>query len=146
MAEPGPESPLHADQLLLRGTAVVSGEVKAVVFATGRNTQIGQVAELTAGIKHEPSPLEVQVRRVAWVISFIALGMGMVFLPVGMLAGLSWKAATIFAIGLLIANVPEGLLPTITLALAGGVRRLARHGAVVKRLSSVETLGSTSTI
>lgn len=144
--QPGPGSVLQAQQVLLRGTSVVSGEVKAVVFATGQHTQVGQVAELTAGVRSEASPLEVQVRRVAWVISVIAVCIGLVFLPVGIAAGLSWKAATIFAIGLLIANVPEGLLPTITLALAGGVRRLAAHGAVVKRLSSVETLGSTSTI
>ncbi|TXL57503.1 cation-translocating P-type ATPase [Aeromicrobium terrae] len=137
---------LQAPQLILRGTSVVAGDVKAVVFATGERTQIGEVARLTSGIRPEPSPLERQVRRVAWVISVIAVAIGMVFLPVGILAGLSWKAATVFAIGLLIANVPEGLLPTITLALAGGVRRLARHGAVLKRLSAVETLGSTSTI
>lgn len=143
---PGPGPVLQAQHVILRGTSVVAGEVTAVVFATGTHTQIGQVAALTAGVVPDPSPLEVQVRRVAWVISAIAVCIGLVFLPVGILAGLSWKAATIFAIGLLIANVPEGLLPTITLALAGGVRRLARHGAVVKRLSAVETLGSTSTI
>lgn len=143
---PAPTTLIGAPQVLLRGTSVVVGEVKAVVFATGTMTQIGVVAELTASVTPEPSPLEVQVKRVAWVISIIAVCIGAVFLPVGILAGLSWKAAVIFAIGLLIANVPEGLLPTITLALAGGVRRLARHGAVVKRLSAVETLGSTSTI
>lgn len=137
---------ISAAHILLRGTSVVAGEVHAIAFATGPRTQIGVVAELTASVEPAPSPLEVQVRRVAWVISAIAVCIGAVFLPVGILAGLSWKAATIFAIGLLIANVPEGLLPTITLALAGGVRRLARHGAVVKRLSAVETLGSTSTI
>lgn len=137
---------LHAPQVILRGTSVVAGEVRAVVFAIGAGTQIGVVADLTASVRPESSPLEEQVKRVAWVVSLIAVGIGLVFLPIGMAVGLSWKAAMIFAIGLLIANVPEGLLPTITLALAGGVRRLARHGAVVKRLSSVETLGSTSTI
>lgn len=146
VAQPAPGSLLNAPQVVLRGTSVVAGEVKAVVFATGAATQIGVVADLTASVRSEPSPLEVQVKRVAWVVSLIAVGMGLVFLPIGMAAGLSWKAAMIFGIGLLIANVPEGLLPTITLALAGGVRRLARHGAVVKRLSAVETLGSTSTI
>lgn len=146
VADPPPGPLLHGPQVILRGTSVVAGEVRGVVFATGARTQIGIVAELTAAVNTEPSPLEVQVKRVAWVVSLIAVGIGLVFLPVGMAAGLSWKAAMIFAIGLLIANVPEGLLPTITLALAGGVRRLARHGAVVKRLSSVETLGSTSTI
>ena len=68
------------------------------------------------------------------------------FLPIGLAAGLGLAAAISFAIGLLVANVPEGLLPTITLALAVGVRDLARRGAVVKRLSAVETLGSTTVI
>jgi magnesium-transporting ATPase (P-type) len=76
----------------------------------------------------------------------VAVGAGIAFLPLGLLAGLGWAAAISFAIGLLVANVPEGLLPTITLALAVGVRDLARRGAVVKRLSAVETLGSNTVI
>jgi calcium-translocating P-type ATPase len=71
---------------------------------------------------------------------------GIAFLPLGVAAGLSWTAAAVFAVGLLVANVPEGLLPTITLALAAGVRAMARRGALVKRLSAVETLGSTTVI
>ena len=76
----------------------------------------------------------------------VAVGAGLVFLPLGLLAGLTFGEAAVFAAGLLVANVPEGLLPTITLALAVGVRSLARRGAVVKRLSAVETLGSTTVI
>ena len=76
----------------------------------------------------------------------MAVGAGIAFLPIGLAAGLSVAAATSFAIGLLVANVPEGLLPTITLALAVGVREMAHRGALVKRLSAVETLGSTSVI
>lgn len=86
------------------------------------------------------------MRRVAWLIALVAVGAGVVFLPLGLVAGLSLAAALLFAIGLLVANVPEGLLPTITLALAVGVRSMARRGAVVKRLSAVETLGSTTVI
>jgi magnesium-transporting ATPase (P-type) len=73
-------------------------------------------------------------------------GRGIAFLPIGLAAGLGVAAAASFAIGLLVANVPEGLLPTITLALAVGVRDMARRGALVKRLSAVKTLGSTSVI
>ena len=84
------------------------------------------------------------MRQVAWLIAVVAVVVGVAFLPLGTLAaGLPLADALIFAIGLLVANVPEGLLPTITLALAVGVRRLARRGALVKRLSAVETLGST---
>ena len=80
------------------------------------------------------------------LIAFVAVGAGIAFLPIGLAAGLSVAAAASFAIGLLVANVPERLLPTITLALAVGVREMARRGALVKRLSAVETLGSTSVI
>jgi calcium-translocating P-type ATPase len=86
------------------------------------------------------------VRRSTWLIAGVALVVGTLFLPLGLLAGLSLPNAAVFAVGLLVANVPEGLLPTITLALALGVRVLARRGALVKRLSAVETLGSTTVI
>ncbi|MFF5924253.1 cation-translocating P-type ATPase, partial [Streptomyces flavochromogenes] len=81
-----------------------------------------------------------------WLIAGVATGMGVVFLVLGVAVGLPVTDSLTFAIGLLVANVPEGLLPTITLALAVGVRALARRGALVKRLSAVETLGSTSVI
>ncbi|GAB3843871.1 hypothetical protein GCM10027610_057330 [Dactylosporangium cerinum] len=86
------------------------------------------------------------MRRATWIIAVVAVIVGVLFLPVGVWAGLGWAAAISFSIGLIVANVPEGLLPTITLALAAGVRDLARRGAVVKRLSAVETLGSTTVI
>ena len=87
------------------------------------------------------------MRRVAWLIAAIALVSGIAFVPLATLvAGLSVSDAVVFAIGLIVGNVPEGLLPVITLALAVGVRGLVRQGAVVKRLSAVETLGSTDVI
>jgi calcium-translocating P-type ATPase len=102
---------------------------------------------MTERVEAEPSPLELQVRRVAWLIALVAVVAGLAFLPIGWLAaGLPLHDALSFAIGLIVANVPEGLLPTITLALAVGVAGLARRGALVKRLSAVETLGSTSVI
>jgi P-type E1-E2 ATPase len=123
------------------GTACIEGEVRAVVTATGALTELGRIAALTQRTGRADSPLERQVKRVAWLIALVAIGSGIVFLPAGLAAGLGWTAAATFAIGLIVANVPEGLLPTITLALAVGVRDLARRGAVVKRLSAVETLG-----
>ncbi|WP_330180557.1 cation-transporting P-type ATPase [Nocardia sp. NBC_01503] len=138
---------LQATDLVFTGTTVVGGEATALVFATGMRTEIGRIAALSQRVRTERSPLERQVRRLTWFIAAIAIGVGVIFLPIGMLAaGLSVSAAATFAIGLLVANVPEGLLPTITLALAVGVRGLARSGALVKRLSAVETLGSTTVI
>ena len=142
-----PHAPLlEARDVVFSGTTCTAGAARALVFATGPHTELGRIAALSEHLAAEPSPLEKQVRRAAWLIAAVAVGAGAAFLPLGTLAGLPVADAFIFAIGLLVANVPEGLLPTITLALAVGVRALARRGAVVKRLSSVETLGSTTTI
>jgi len=137
---------LEARDVVFSGTLCTGGEARAMVTATGMRTELGRIAALTARVKREDSPLERQIKKIAWLIAFVAVGFGIAFLPLGLLAGLGWAAAISFAIGLLVANVPEGLLPTITLALAVGVRDLARRGAVVKRLSAVETLGSTTVI
>jgi calcium-translocating P-type ATPase len=138
---------LQARDLLFSGTSCTGGEARALVFATGMHTELGRIAALSQRVGRIDSPLERQVKRVAWLIAAVAVAVGLAFLPLGTLAGgLSVADAATFAVGLLVANVPEGLLPTITLALAVGVRALARQGAVVKRLSAVETLGSTSVI
>ncbi|UWE10544.1 cation-translocating P-type ATPase [Actinacidiphila bryophytorum] len=137
---------LDARDLLFSGTACTGGRASAVVTATGMRTELGRIAALSQRTRGEQSPLEAQVKRAARLIALVAIGVGAAFLPLGLAAGLSLAAATTFAIGLLVANVPEGLLPTITLALATGVRELARRGAVVKRLSAVETLGATTVV
>jgi calcium-translocating P-type ATPase len=138
---------LQARDLVLSGTSCTEGEARALVFATGMHTELGRIAALSERVGSEESPLEQQVRRVAWLIALIAVAMGVAFMPIAMLgAGLSFTGAVVFAVGLLVGNVPEGLLPVITLALAVGVRGLVREGAVVKRLSAVETLGSTDVI
>ena len=138
---------LEARDIVVSGTNCVSGAASALVFATGMQTELGRIAALTERVEAEPSPLERQVRRVAWLIAIVAVAAGLAFLPIGWLvAGLPLHDALSFAIGLIVANVPEGLLPTITLALAVGVAGLARQGALVKRLSAVETLGSTTVI
>jgi calcium-translocating P-type ATPase len=140
-------SVLEAEDLVFAGTLSTGGEAEAVVYATAMATQIGRIAALSQRVKPEVSPLQRQVNRVAWLIAAIAVAAGALFFVAGMsLAGLSLTAAVTFAIGLLVANVPEGLLPTITLSLAGGVRRMAARRALVKRLTAVETLGSTDVI
>ncbi|MEU6934113.1 HAD-IC family P-type ATPase [Streptomyces sp. NPDC046374] len=137
---------LEEPNLVFSGTTCVEGQARAIVFATGNQTELGRIAALSQRTRREASPLERQVKRVAWLIAGVATGMGVVFLVLGVAVGLPVTDSLTFAIGLLVANVPEGLLPTITLALAVGVRALARRGALVKRLSAVETLGSTSVI
>jgi calcium-translocating P-type ATPase len=137
---------IDAPDAVFSGSRCTEGQCHAVVFATGSRTELGRIAVLSQHGEPEESPLERQVRHAAWVIAGAAIGIGLLFLPLGLLAGLSFADAAVFAVGLLVANVPEGLLPTITLALAVGVRFLARSGALVKRLSAVETLGSTTVI
>jgi magnesium-transporting ATPase (P-type) len=139
--------PIHSRDLVFSGTGCTGGEARALVFATGMRTELGRIAALSERAGREESPLESQVRRIAWLIAGIAILSGIAFVPLATLvAGLSVGDAVVFAIGLIVGNVPEGLLPVITLALAVGVRGLVRQGAVVKRLSAVETLGSTDVI
>jgi calcium-translocating P-type ATPase len=139
--------PLEARDLVFSGSSCTGGEAHAVVVATGMRTELGRIAALSQRLEREQSPLEKQVKRVAWLIAGVSVAAGVAFFPLGALAaGLPLGDALTFAIGLIVANVPEGLLPTITLALAVGVRSLARSGALVKRLSAVETLGSTTVI
>jgi calcium-translocating P-type ATPase len=147
----GPADPelalVERRDLVFSGSACVGGEAKALVTATGMHTELGRIAALSERVEAQPSPLERQVRRVAWLIALVAVAAGIAFLPIGWLvAGLPLRDAFNFAIGLIVANVPEGLLPTITLALAVGVAMLARRGALVKRLSAVETLGAAAVI
>jgi calcium-translocating P-type ATPase len=138
---------LSAHELVFSGTSCTGGEARGVAFATGMATEIGRIAALSERVKPDPSPLERQVRRAAWLIAAVSVMLGLSFIPVATLAAhLSLINSLVFAAGLLAGMVPEGLLPVITLALAVAVRALANRGALVKRLSAVETLGSTDVI
>ena len=123
------------------------GRARAVVFGTGMNSEIGKIANLTQEIQVEQSPLQKQLRGTVYAISALAGGLGLAFLLLGWLvAGLTFLEAFVFFIGLFVANVPEGLLPTVTLSLAMAVQRMAKRHALVKSLPSVETLGCTTVI
>jgi calcium-translocating P-type ATPase len=145
-AEPAAAA-LEAEDLVFAGTLCTGGDAQALVYGTGMHTQLGRIAALSQTVVDEISPLQRQVNRAAQLIAIVAVGLGATFFVVGhLVAGLSLADAGVFAIGLLVANVPEGLLPTITLALAVGVRRMAKRRALVKQLTAVETLGSTDVI
>ena len=133
--------------LVFAGTSVASGRGEAVVYATGASTEFGRIAALTHEQRERPSPLERELRKVTAFVTVFAVSLGVLFFIVGTLfGGLSPAAGLLFAVGIIVANVPEGLLPTMTLALALGVRRMAAKRALVKRLSSVEALGATTVI
>ena len=134
-------------ELLFAGTGVAAGAGRFVVTATGMVTEIGAIAHLTQSVVEESSPLQVEMARVTRVVTALAVSIGVGFFALGVLTGtLSVAHGLVFALGVIVANVPEGLLPTLTLALALGVQRLAREGSVVKRLSAVEELGATTVI
>ncbi|HET6916301.1 MAG TPA: cation-transporting P-type ATPase [Acidimicrobiales bacterium] len=138
---------LQARDLIFSGTTCTEGDGAAVVVSTGMSTELGRIAAMTQRVHIEQSPLERQVRTIAWLIAGIAVAMAAAFMPLATLGGgLGFSAALVLAVGLIAGNVPEGLLPVITLSLAIGVKDLARRGTVVKRLSAVETLGSTDVI
>ncbi|WP_449244573.1 HAD-IC family P-type ATPase [Desulfobacca acetoxidans] len=133
--------------LVFAGTAALSGVARGVVLATGMDTQLGNIAALTQEVKEKPSPLQREMQFVVKVQAVVAVTIGLLFFLVAVLTGkLAFFNSLIFAIGLIVAFVPEGLLPTLTLALAMGVQRMARKNALVKRLSAVETLGAATVI
>ena len=138
---------IELPNVVFAGTSLIQGRARAVVFGTGMNSEIGKIANLTQDIGVEPSPLQEQLRSTVYAITALAGVLGVAFLLLGWLvAGLSFLEAFVFFIGLFVANVPEGLLPTVTLALAMGVQRMAKRHALVKSLPSVETLGCTTVI
>ena len=133
--------------LLFAGTMISAGRGVAVVYAVGRQTELGRVTKLTAGIIRQKSTLELQVQKVVRLITVLALSMGLlVFVLAVWLLNIDLRSSFIFCIGIIVANVPEGLLPTVSLSLAVGVQRMARQNALVRKLSAVESLCATSVI
>ena len=135
-----------ARNVLLAGTSVTSGEAAALVFATGMRTAFGRIASLTQRIQDVPSPLQAEIATLSRVIAALAIAIGVAVFGLGKFIGLSTTASLVFSIGIIVANVPEGLLPTMTLAMAMAARRMARRQTLVRHLPSVETLGSASVI
>ena len=133
--------------LLFAGTTVVAGNGVAVVFGTGMATGFGRIAGITEELPEEKSPLQREMERVSRIVTVIAVGVGTLIFGLSVLAaGMHPAEGFLFALGMIVAFVPEGMLPTVTLSLAMGVQRMARRKALVKRLSAVETLGCTSVI
>jgi len=133
--------------MIFTGTSVASGTARAVVAATGQQTEFGKIADLTGTMKEEKSPLQKELDILTKQISFIAVSVGVLFFLAGFFfVKQPFAQAFIFALGMIVAFIPEGLLPTVTLSLAMAVQRMAREHALVKQLSAVETLGCTSVI
>ncbi len=137
---------IESKNIAFAGTTVVSGSGKAIVFATGMATEFGRIAHLTSAVEAGLSPLQKEIVKVTRIIAFLSTIMGVLFFFIGHLIGIGFWENFIFAIGIIVANVPEGLLPTVTLSLAMGSQRMAKKKALIKTLTSVETLGSVTVI
>ncbi len=146
-AEEGAERGLlETRNVLLAGTSLVSGDGRALVFATGMHTEFGKIAHLTQTADKTTSHLQLEIARLSRLVAFFATGLGVLFFAIGVFLGLPFWANLMFAIGIIVANVPEGLLPTVTLSLAMATQRMARRNALVRHLPAVETLGATTVI
>jgi sodium/potassium-transporting ATPase subunit alpha len=152
-SEPQKRAPSKSDEVLLQsrnmlfsGSLVQSGDAKALVCRTGMNTEIGNIVELTKQTQEVETPIRKELKYFIKIISGIAIMLGVSFFLVSVAVGRGELASLIFAIGIIVANVPEGLLPTVTLALTMASKRMARKNALIKNLESVETLGSTTVI
>lgn len=140
------EELLHSRNILLAGTFLVSGQARAVVFATGMHTEFGRIAHLSQHSQEVLSPLQREIAHLSRLVALLATALGILFFLIGRALGLTFWENLIFAIGVIVANVPEGLLPTVTLSLALGSQRMARRNALIRHLPSVETLGSATVI
>ena len=132
--------------ILHAGTSLISGEAKAMVYATGMHTEFGNIARLTQTAREPLSPLQIEIARLSRLVALFATLLGAVFFLIGQVIGLSLWENLVFAIGIIVANVPEGLLPTVTLSLAMATQRMAKKNALVRHLPAVETLGAASVI
>jgi len=133
--------------LVFAGTTVAAGHGQAVVYATGTGTEFGRIAHLTQTIVDRPSPLQKEMERLTRVVSLFSVSIGIVmFFAAKLFTPASTIEVFIFALGMVVAFVPEGMVPTVTLSLALAVQRMVKRNALVKRLSSVEALGSCNII
>ncbi|RJX30775.1 MAG: cation-transporting P-type ATPase [Oxalobacter sp.] len=138
---------LHARNVLLAGTSMASGQARAIVYATGARTEFGRIAHLTQTGAELASPLKMEMMRLSRIIVLLSFVIGSLFFLAGwVLVGIPLWKAFIFAVGIIVAMVPEGLLATLTLSLVLGTQRMAKRNVLIRYLPSVETLGSTTVI
>ena len=137
-----------ADRLnmVFMGTIVARGRGKMLVTETGMLSEFGKIASLTQSIKEEPSPLQQELDEVAkflaWVVGFIVI----IIFGLNYLRGEDLLHSLIFSVAVAVAAVPEGLPAIMTITLARGVRRMVKVNTIIRKLTSVETLGSTTVI
>jgi magnesium-transporting ATPase (P-type) len=137
---------IEARNLVFAGTSVASGTARAVVYGTGAETEFGHIYRLAGSLQDERSPLQREVAVAARRVALVAVSLGALLLALRLAAGAPFVDAFLYALGVMVALVPEGLPAVMSVSLAIGVQRMAAEGALIKRLSAVETLGSTTVV
>lgn len=137
---------INSRNMIFSGTLVQSGSGKAIVVQTGNETEMGRIANLTEEVKIEESNIQRELNYFIKIISYIAIGLGIIFFGAGSYLGSSFWTNMVFAIGIIVANVPEGLLPTVTLTLSITAKKMAKKNALVKNMEAIETLGAVTVI
>lgn len=132
--------------LVFMGTTVATGNAKCVVIATGMNTELGRIADLSQNTKRGLSPLQIELTNLAYKLTVATLILSVLLVLIALGSDLTLKDAIIFAIGIASAMIPQGLPAEINISLAQAADNLAKKRVIVKRLKSVETLGSTGVI
>merc|ERR1712168_415067 len=140
------ENPLETRNLAFFSTNAVEGTMKGVVVNTGDNTVMGRIAGLASGLDSGDTPIAKEIAHFIHIITGVAVFLGVSFFIIAFILGYNWLDAVIFLIGIIVANVPEGLLATVTVCLTLTAKRMAAKNCLVKNLEAVETLGSTSCI
>merc|ERR1711931_272944 len=140
------ENPLETRNLAFFSTYAVEGSAKGIVIQTGDRTAMGRIAILASGLETEDTPIAKEIEHFIHIITGVAVFLGVSFFIIAFILGYNWLDAVIFLIGIIVANVPEGLLATVTVCLTLTAKRMAAKNCLVKNLEAVETLGSTSCI
>lgn len=145
-AECTSENPLETRNLAFFSTNAVEGSCKGLVVFTGDNTVMGRIAHLASGLDTGDTPIAKEIAHFIHIITGVAVFLGVSFFIIAFILGYDWLNAVVFLIGIIVANVPEGLIATVTVCLTLTAKRMASKNCLVKNLEAVETLGSTSTI
>uniref|UniRef100_A0A1A8J946 Sodium/potassium-transporting ATPase subunit alpha n=2 Tax=Nothobranchius TaxID=28779 RepID=A0A1A8J946_NOTKU len=140
------DNPLETRNIAFFSTNCVEGTARGIVIYTGDRTVMGRIATLASGLDTGKTPIAKEIEHFIHIITGVAVFLGVTFFILAIILGYSWLEAVIFLIGIIVANVPEGLLATVTVCLTLTAKRMAKKNCLVKNLEAVETLGSTSTI
>ncbi|XP_065653929.1 sodium/potassium-transporting ATPase subunit alpha-like [Hydra vulgaris] len=140
------DNPIETKNLAFFSTNAVEGTATGVVVRTGDKTVMGRIAILASGLESGQTPIAIEIEHFIHIITGVAVFIGISFLIISLAMGYHWLEAVVFLIGIIVANVPEGLLATVTVCLTLTAKKMAKKNCLVKHLEAVETLGSTSVI